>query len=72
MRYQSNLHSSSILWTYGHAACAALRNLGCVLVSTAQQRCSKVCSLESGIEQASDATDWIMITRVVFIEEFVV
>lgn len=55
--------SSSTLWTYGHAAFAALLNLGCVVVPIAQQTCLKGCtsfSLASGIE-VSDATDWIVI-----------
>jgi len=30
-----------------------------------------VCSLTSGIEEASDATDWMVITRVAFVEEYV-
>ena len=38
MHWQSMLRqSSSTLWTYGHAACAALLNLGCVVVPVAQQ-----------------------------------
>jgi hypothetical protein len=49
--------------------------LGCIDVTFAQQTCPKVCtciSLASCIEEASDATDWIVIRHacVVFVEEY--